>query len=152
MRSYDVLPACDLTHLLGQRGATAVAQECTSRPITVDGTKTWRLACRLLAYLKDAVAPLGAGLGIYFSSHINLTNTRQRAHSVDATKPLWHRSDSDTWYNAALCEPLCRTILSCRAAMLASATTHTKRNSGRSAYTHSLLAVPGRAHFGVPAC
>jgi hypothetical protein len=47
-------------------------------------------------------------MGLYFSSHINLTNTRQRAYSADSTKPLWHRSDSDTWYNAALCEPLCR--------------------------------------------
>jgi SacI homology domain len=105
--------------------------------------------CRLLAILSDAVSPLGAGCGMYFSSAANVTNSLQRGHAVDDSKPLWQRSNTDFWWNAALSEPLCRAR---PASLRASAHAVDMFRTAVAAQQHGLLAVCGAVGAAKVSC
>ena len=67
-----------------------------------------------MAYLKDAVAPLGVGMGLYFSLQCNITLTQQEGKTAAKGGPMWLPSSRDNWITGSLSEPLTRAARSPR--------------------------------------
>lgn len=73
-------------------------------------TQCKHVLCRLVGYFKDAVAPLGVGMGLYFSRECNITLTQQAASKVRKGMPLWQSSEHRSWINETLLQPICSTL------------------------------------------